>query len=192
MRRTREETARSREKIIESATRLFRERGPNNVSVAEIMSAAGMTHGGFYTHFESKEALQAAATEHAFAWKLEFLREGLTQTDRANLKMYIDGYLSLDHVHDRIESCPIAGLGLDAERASETVKLAMSEGAVSLLDVFAESLKAKAAEPRHDAIVALSAMIGALVLARATNNLDLQREILDAVRETTALASILD
>lgn len=192
MRRTRHDTAQSRHRIIEAAARLFRRHGPDGVSVADIMSAAGMTHGGFYSHFDSKEALQAAATERAFTEKLGVLREGLKDGDCAKVKRYVQDYLTLVHVRDRGDGCPIAGLALDAERAAEPVKAAMSAGAGATIEIFAKAMAKHASEPRRDAIIALSTMIGTLVLARAAHSRNLQSEIIKAARESDALALFID
>ncbi|NJO37796.1 MAG: TetR/AcrR family transcriptional regulator [Rhizobiales bacterium] len=174
MRRSKAETAESRRQILEQAAGLFRERGPERVSVADVMEAAGMTHGGFYKHFSSKEALFAAAIETAFAERLGHLAQLSSPDGVAGVRGYLGHYLTLGHVESLARGCPIAGLAMDAERMSSEVKSAMSEGASSLLDRFSTALGDDAA-----AIRALTSAIGAIVLARAVDHEATQRRILD-------------
>jgi TetR/AcrR family transcriptional repressor of nem operon len=174
MRRNKAETAESRRQILEQAARLFRERGPERVSVADVMEAAGMTHGGFYKHFASKEALFAAAIEAAFIERLGHLAQLSSQEPAAGVRGYLDHYLTLGHVENFGRGCPIAGLATDAARMSPEAQAAMSDGASSLLDQFTTALADDAV-----AIRTLSSAIGAIVLARAIDNEALQRRILD-------------
>jgi TetR/AcrR family transcriptional repressor of nem operon len=173
MRKNKSDTAESRRQILQQAARLFRERGPERVSVADVMEAAGMTHGGFYKHFESKEALFAATLAAAFSERLDHL-DALTTPDKAEgLRGYLDHYLTLGHVENPAIGCPIAGLTADAVRASPESRAALSEGATTMLDRFAV-----AAGSDEAAIEALTSAIGAVVLARAVQDEALRRQIL--------------
>jgi TetR/AcrR family transcriptional repressor of nem operon len=183
MRRSKAETAESRRQILEQAARLFRERGSERVSVADVMEAAGMTHGGFYKHFASKEALFAAAIEAAFAERLGHLAQLSSQDATAGVRRYLDQYLTLGHVRSYGQGCPIAGLATDAARTSPEARAAMSVGASSLLGKFATALADDDA-----AIRALTAAIGAVVLARAVEDDVLRRRILDVAMSASQAA----
>lgn len=182
MRRSKAETAASRRHILEQASRLFRERGPERVSVADVMEAAGMTHGGFYKHFESKEALFAATLDAAFAEKLDYLDE-LSREDAAEgLRRYLDGYLTEEHVEDRASGCPIAGLASDALRGSPEAVSALSEGAITTLKRFATATACDGA-----AIRALSLAVGALVVARSIQDTELRSRVLRTAAKEVGL-----
>lgn len=179
MRRSKAETAESRQQILERAAGLFRERGPERVSVADVMEAAGMTHGGFYKHFSSKEALFAAAIEAAFTERLGHLAQLSSPDSVAGVRGYLDHYLTLGHVESLARGCPIAGLAMDAGRMSPDAKSAMSKGASSLVDQFSTALGDDAA-----AIRALTSAIGAIVLARSVDDEATRRRILDVAIST--------
>lgn len=177
MRKSKAETALSRDQILLAASRLFREHGPERVSVADVMKAAGMTHGGFYKHFASKDALLAAAIREAFSEKLGFLDSQSNVDPTAALDRYVEGYLTLEHVSDLATGCPIAGLAADSVRAGEEVSAAMAEGAQATIAQFAAA-KGGDDKATADAIRTLSSMIGAVILARAVESPALQRDIL--------------
>src|SRR3954454_11042529 len=107
----------NRKRIVETASRLFRERGVAAVSVADVMAAAGLTHGGFYKQFASKEALVAEAVGQAFAEQAERLA-GYRQRDEhdAARAAFLTTYLSGEHRDDRGLGCPTAGFGGDLAR----------------------------------------------------------------------------
>src|SRR5581483_3165954 len=118
MKVTREQMAEHRRKILAAASRLFRERGFEAVTVAEVMQAAGLTHGGFYGHFKSKDALIAATLA-------DVLPGGTAAVDLAD---YAAGYLSPRHRDDRAAGCPIAGLGAETLRQSKEARHEMTVG----------------------------------------------------------------
>src|ERR1700744_4777785 len=111
MKVSREQVVENRRRILDAAAQLFRQRGFENVTVAEVMSAAGLTHGGFYGHFDSKEALINAAMAH----------EQTARRSRPSLEnaaLYADSYLSGQHRDNIGASCPFSSLGTDAARGS--------------------------------------------------------------------------
>src|SRR4051794_35553442 len=107
MKVTKEKAAQHRAAIVEAAGRLFRVHGFDGVSVAEIMKAAGLTHGGFYGHFASKEALAAEACGHAFATSLSRV-QGSEDASGGGLEAYVAGYLSERHRDRNDGGCPMA------------------------------------------------------------------------------------
>src|SRR5277367_2154730 len=120
MRVSREKAAENRERIVETAALMFREAGFDGVGVDAIMSAAGLTHGGFYGHFGSKDDLAAEAVTRA-------LERGAQQQSRyTNLGDLVSGYLSRRHRADRANGCAIAALGGDIVRQGEGVRGALT------------------------------------------------------------------
>ncbi|WP_425247306.1 TetR/AcrR family transcriptional regulator [Streptomyces sp. NEAU-NA10] len=166
----------NRERVVETASRLFREQGVH-VSVTDLMKAVGLTHGGFYKRFASKEALVDEAIAHAFTELARFHRAGFErhagQRDSAQQEL-IDAYLSVEHRDNAAEGCPVAGLATDMARQS---------GSHEARRVYAEGVRAFAdalATEDQDGITRLCTMLGALVLARATKDFPISEEILTA------------
>lgn len=174
MRVSREKVSEHREKILESAARLFRERGFDGVSVRDVMEAAGLTHGGFYGHFASKDELVARTLEHALQ------RAAPSERDLAR---YAEQYLSSVHCQNLAGGCPTAALGAETVRQGAAARAAMTAGIRHQLEHFAEpSSGVTAAEQRRVAIGSWAAMVGALVLARLSDDAALSEEILAGTR----------
>jgi TetR/AcrR family transcriptional repressor of nem operon len=174
MRVSREQMARHREEILDAAARLFRERGFDAVTVREVMEAAGLTHGGFYGHFESKDDLIARTLEHVL--------ERVAPTER-DLGRYAESYLSEAHCRNLAEGCPTAALGAETVRQGPQARAAMTDSIRRQVEHFSPSAPgATAAEQRRAAIASWSALVGALVLARLSDDAALSKEILSATR----------
>ncbi|WP_063732632.1 TetR/AcrR family transcriptional regulator [Streptomyces sp. RTd22] len=169
----------NRRRVVDTASRLFREQG-THVSVADLMKAAGLTHGGFYKQFASKEALVDEATAHAFEGLTRLRNDGLEQyagqRDAAQQAL-IDTYLSTEHRDSAADGCPAAALANDMAREPEgrEARRVYTEG----VGDFAEWL----ATEDQDGVTRLCTMLGALVLARATKGSPLSEQILTAARE---------
>ena len=177
MRVSREQMLANRLRILDAASRLFREKGFEAVSVAEVMKAAGLTHGGFYGHFDSKDDLIAQAIAHIFT--IEESGEG----GRGELPAYLDAYLSPGHRDSVGEGCPTAALVADIRRQAPAARLAMTEGFRSQIGRVAEAIPAlDAADARRQAVGTWAAMVGAVLLARATDDPALSEEILRETR----------
>jgi TetR/AcrR family transcriptional repressor of nem operon len=187
MRLTKEQSAENRRRILDAAARLFREQGFDAVGVADLMKAAGFTHGGFYNHFPSKEALAAEASSAAIARSNAALAERLKRPRRkkkdAAFRRYVDGYLSREHRDDPASGCPIAALAADAARQGREVQESFAAGIANLIDLLAAHLAETGAggTARRWAVQQLSEMVGALVLSRAIAKADqaLSAEILE-------------
>lgn len=177
MRKSKEEAAESRARILAAAARLFRARGPESVSVAEVMQAAGMTHGGFYKHFASKDALLAATIAWVFEQKRALVSGAGGADARAVLAAYFEHYLSPGHVENLETGCPIAGLSLDAIRASPEAKTALADGSAAMIAALAR-LHGGEEEGQTAALHDLMIMVGAVVLARAVDDDALKASIL--------------
>src|SRR5690348_10727706 len=177
MKVSKETSAKHRDQLLKAAGRLFRERGFDKVGIAEIAAAAGLTHGAFYTHFESKEALCAEVIPRASR------RSGAVLESMVDWRASIEAYLSPKHVRDRANGCPFAALAGDVPRESETIKAAFSEALQSSIDATAARLGHRGeASRREEAIQALATMVGALVLARTAATSQLRDEILGAAK----------
>jgi TetR/AcrR family transcriptional repressor of nem operon len=166
------ERARNRHALLDAAMRLFRERGFSDVTIADIAAEAGLTHGAFYTHFASKEALCAEALEEAMAQR----RERAQKLDRV---AHVTGYLSERHVRNRGEGCPIAALSGDVGRESPTVRVAFTKALSATIEAAAGRSSERGEAARRGAIATL---VGALVLARGVSDQKLRDEILAAAR----------
>lgn len=177
----------NREIIVDAATRLFRERGLHGISVIDVMAAAGLTHGGFYGHFESKEALAKEASERAFRQVGErWQQRATTGEDKAAArKALIEPYLSAQSRDNPGESCPVVAFAGDMchESADSGLREPFMEGLNRLLASFAKLMDSDDADKnRQQALVQYSLMVGALTLARATRGEALSDEILEAAR----------
>jgi TetR/AcrR family transcriptional repressor of nem operon len=176
MKVSREQVAENRERIIAAAGRLFRERGFDSVTVADVMRAAGLTHGAFYGYFPSKEALIAASINESQAARAREL-EHLSAAE------YADAYLGVRHRDDPGGGCAFAGLGGEAARGSDELRRGLTESLRRQIDRFGAGAKgAGANEKRRAAISAWSAMVGAATLARIVDDESLSKEILEATR----------
>lgn len=177
MKVSKETSAKHRDDLLKAASRLFRERGFDKVGIAEIAAAAGLTHGAFYTHFQSKEALCAEVIPSA--WR----RSGAALESAVDWRAFVEAYLSPKHVRDRANGCPFAALGGDVPRESDTIRTAFSDGLEHLIDAVIAKLGHNGDAPtREDGIQALATMVGALVLARTATTPRLRDEILHAAR----------
>jgi TetR/AcrR family transcriptional repressor of nem operon len=188
MKVTKEKAAEHRAAIITAATRLFRERGLDGVGVAEITKAAGLTHGGFYGHFDSKDALIAEACGQSFGNMLKRLPGGETAI-ATDLSAYLDGYLSERHRDRPDRGCPMAAYASDIARQAEAAQNRCAQGVENFIDGFMTQLPAGTS--RAQAILTVSAMVGGMTLARATAKSapELSDEILESVR--TQLVQLL-
>lgn len=196
MRRSKAATAESRRTITETASRLFRARGLEGVGVADIMQAAGMTHGGFYRHFPSKEALVAEAMAHAFGEvgsRLE-LNDAADGTNHLAVKLraYVEDYLSAGHVVHSEQGCPMAAVGSEAPHAGGEVGASFAEGTEHLVQRLTTALANASATPREAALRLLSSLVGTIVIARAVGAVALQNEVIAAMRADPAVVQALN
>lgn len=182
MRVSRAEAAQNRERIIEVAARLFRERGFDGIGVADLMKTAGLTHGGFYGHFASKEDLMAQACAHALEGSLATLQQ-VAEHGRGNaLAAIASAYLSPAHRDRPGEGCVLAALGAEAARHASPVRTAFTQGVRSALDMLTRLVPGKSKRAKRErALATYASMIGALVLARAVDDPELSEEVLQAV-----------
>ncbi len=165
------------QRIVDIAATRIREAGTEAPGVAEIMQAAGLTHGGFYKHFGSRDELVSEAAAQAFAGS-ERTMDVIVDAAEDPLAEFVDYYLSKAHRDAPGTGCAVAGLGPDAARGDERVRALYSAQVEDYL-VRLEGLVGS----REDAVVALSSLVGALQLARAVDDDALSAEILADVRK---------
>lgn len=174
MKVSREQMAVNRQRILDVAGGLFRDRGFDGVSVSDVMKAAGLTHGGFYGHFASKDALIAQTIAHLLS------REPASNTD---LGRWIEAYLSPAHRDHAGSGCPTAGLAALLRHQTLEARSAMAAGLRTQFDQFSASLVSDIeGGARQTAIASWAAMVGAVILSRAVDDPELADEILDATR----------
>jgi TetR/AcrR family transcriptional repressor of nem operon len=173
MRPTRDQAKENRQRIIDTAARLFREHGIHAVGVDAVMKGAGLTHGGFYGHFKSKEELTAEAGAHA-------MREALARdSDFKSVEEFARVYLSEKHRDDVADGCIVAALGPELARQPEEKRDSITDYIrirIEQIEMLRERRGEKA--DRGRAIAEMSSLLGALVMARAVNDKALSDEIL--------------
>ncbi len=175
----------TREKIVTAAAAAFRRRGVSGVGVEEIMANAGLTHGGFYSHFGSKEELLGAALDQASDETIVHLSKALESGDRERrLPGVIDAYLSSEHAAHPEHGCPVAALGPEVARAGGKARRDLARGVRDRLAWMRGLLPGKSRQRTRedDAIGVLACMVGGLILARLANGKD-SSEILEACRD---------
>ena len=189
MRISKEDAAANRAKVLAAAARLFREKGVDGIAVAELMQAAGLTHGGFYNHFDSKEELAAAAFREAFVAAVNRVERHAVEADKRGrdsvFAHYVSRYLASETRDAPGTSCPMASLGTDAARHGSELRTAFAEGVRRYIEAFAKIMPGQAREQRAEAITVLSTLIGALTLSRACVGADdaLADEVIATVRD---------
>lgn len=171
MKVSKEQVRENRVRVVETASELFRERGYDGVGVAELMSAAGLTHGGFYKHFGSKADLLAEAMSCGFAQSAE-------KTQGVGREAFIEYYLSRRHRDDMGKGCVMSALGTDAARQSESIRETFAAGIERQIAVL-ESENVT----REELINTIAQLVGGLMLSRACpDGSGLADEILEVCR----------
>ena len=178
---SRDQADRHRQQIVEAASHVFRERGAASVSIGDVMREVGLTNGGFYRHFPSKDALVAEATANAY----EQMNTGLAGLEEksvdhsAALAELVRGYLSEHNRDDWAGGCVTTGFGSDVARSDDrAVRTAFAQGVRD----FAAWLSDEGDAVTPASLVRMSTMVGALFLARATSTTDFSTDVLGAAR----------
>ncbi|NHT75794.1 TetR family transcriptional regulator [Rhizobium sp. PP-F2F-G38] len=175
MKVSREQMAENRLRILDAASRLFREKGFEAVTVSEVMKAAGLTHGGFYGHFTSKDDLVAQALASTFRAQAD---------DTQDISTYLDQYLTPRHRDNPGAGCPIAGLSAESRHQGTAARAAITEGLQTQIARMSRAEDGDTSpEMRRAVIGSWAAMVGAIILSRAIVDPELSDEVL---RETRA------
>lgn len=189
MRYTPDHKERSRERILSSASQLMRCKGIDAVSVATAMKEAGMTHGAFYAHFQSKDDLVAESIRFALDKTIARLRDAVAAApNEPPLKVILASYLTESHLRNTSNGCATASMGQQAARSSPLIRQAMAEKIDKMVDFIAMHCQGSESKKRATAHTIYSMMVGTIVLAMNYEDPDRQREILESGRENICLA----
>ena len=179
---TRKQAEANREKVLDVAGRLFRERGFEGIGVADIMKRAGLTHGGFYGQFASKDDLAAEVTARVL--KNPGWQEWLTGKANPSFAEVVRGYLSPRHRDDPGMGCLISAVGSDAPRQPRSVRRALTDGFRVRLDAWMKLVPGRSVAARREkALFAMATLVGAVIIARAVDDPALSEEVLEATEK---------
>ena len=179
------EKRKTREKILDAAARLTRERGAEATSVADIMAAAGLTHGGFYRHFAGKKELEAAAFHHAVDGVVGGWETAPTDAAKAQARAaYLETYLSEQHRVTLGDGCPLAALGAEAAREQGPLREAASQTVERMTALLGAP---ETSDRSGKGAATLALLIGAVTLARLARSADEAEAVLEAAREALGL-----
>jgi TetR/AcrR family transcriptional regulator, transcriptional repressor for nem operon len=178
VRKSNKEAAQTREAIVAAAADHIKRTGIAEASLADVMAAAGLTHGGFYRHFRNKEQLVAEALSAAGDKTIAVVGRNI---GKGGVNAAVDSYLSTSHRDAPTPICPLAALGSEVARSGGETKAAATEVLEKLLVTLADSRSGP--EARGDAIVALATMIGAMTMARIVSDTFLSDEILNRAKD---------
>jgi TetR/AcrR family transcriptional repressor of nem operon len=184
MRVSRIQAEENRQKVIDVASRLFREHGFDGIGLKELMKGAGLTQGAFYKQFASKADLAAQASTRALESGYRRWSEATASHPEDPLGAVIAFYLSSAHRAERMNGCPIAALGSDAARQDPDVKASFEAGIRQGLAMLGSCIGDGAGDAASGgAMAALSTMVGAVILSRAVNDADLAQRFLDTAAD---------
>jgi TetR/AcrR family transcriptional repressor of nem operon len=182
MKVSKEQAAENRERILDVAAQLFRERGFDGIGVADLMKCAGLTHGGFYGHFKSKEDLMAQAASRAMDTTMTSWNDLVLGAGDHALEAFVDRYMSPEHRDNPGQGCAMATLGAQSAQQGAPVRQILTEGLKRLFEGLTRVVPGRTAAARREkAITTFASMVGAIVLARAANDDALSQEILQVV-----------
>jgi TetR/AcrR family transcriptional repressor of nem operon len=182
MKVSRAQAEKNRDRVIDVAAALFRERGFDGIGLARLMKVAGLTHGGFYGQFKSKEDLAAQASGRALAENLQKWSSVIDGAAGDPLREIVAFYLSEDHRDAPGQGCAVAALGADAARHGGALRSTFTEGVGVYLEILSKIMPGgSTAEKRRKAMATLAEMVGAIILARAVDDADLSKGILEAI-----------
>jgi TetR/AcrR family transcriptional repressor of nem operon len=185
MRKSKQETALTRERIVRAAASEFRQHGIVATGLADLMSAAGLTHGGFYRHFDSKDQLVAEASAVALAATTEKIAAAASrEPGRKGLEAVVCGYLSTAHRDNPRDGCLLAALGNELARADVETRNTATAAFLKMVDIVSGKIdEAKPEEAKKRAMVAVSTMIGALTMSRIVTDAALSKSLLRNAEE---------
>ena len=180
MRKSKQEAAETRRSIVKAAAAKFRQNGIGGTGLSDLMAAAGLTHGGFYRHFESKDQLVAEACAAAAESLVEQLAASASRkSPKQGLKTIVENYLSAAHRDEPADGCPLAALGSEMARGDERTCAAATQAFLKLVGVIASQFgKTRPDVARRRALAAAATMIGALTMSRVVTDSELSADIL--------------
>lgn len=178
----------SHERIVQAAARAIRRSGYDGTGVADIMKEAGLTHGAFYAHFESREAMLAKAADRAGAESNAFAASVISAAPpERSLRALIQAYLSKDHLAAIETGCPVSALGSEMPRQSPQVRRAATSRIKEMIDLVARQAPDWGQPGAHErALVTVATMVGTLMLARAVDDPALSESLCNAALKRLA------
>ena len=184
MKTSKEQVARNRERILEAASEGFRKSGFDGLKVADLMKAAGLTHGGFYGYFDSKDDLAAAACEVALKSQGDRLKAAKDGDPTIELKAYFERYLSKKNRDNPENACLFPALSAEVARQGAPVRAVFTDGLKDYLAALgAISDRGDQSELPKNAVTMLSTLVGAMLLARAVDDPAYSDAILETVKD---------
>ncbi|HET6389384.1 TetR/AcrR family transcriptional regulator [Hyphomicrobium sp.] len=180
MRKSKSESAETRKRIVSAASAEFRRNGVDGTGLADLMSAAGLTHGGFYKHFESKDQVVEEALAAASESMAEELKAALSRAPGSRgLNAALAEYLSPEHRDAPADGCPLAAMASELARSSNEVRERATAGFLDMVDALAARMEGLSpAAAKKKAMFMVCAMIGAMTVARVVNDPELSASIL--------------
>lgn len=174
---------RTHERIVRSASRAIRRQGYQGVSVADIMKEAGLTHGGFYAHFPSREALLVEALDSAGAESMQSLEAAMREAPGGQgLKALVDTYLSDAHAASPERGCALAALGSETHRQAPELRAVATRQVRRLLELIERQLPKDEARPHEEAMATLSTLVGAMLISRVVDDARLAQSFRKAAK----------
>jgi len=169
---------------VKTAGIRFRQNGICETGLADLMESAGLTHGGFYRHFDSKDQLISEVSADAFATNVSKMEAAAsTAKGRKALEAIANRYLSPEHRKDRAHGCPLAALGSELARSEKSTRSAATEGILKMIATVAEGMKSPNTDrAKKSASVFVATMLGALTISRIVADPKVSNEILAAAR----------
>jgi TetR/AcrR family transcriptional repressor of nem operon len=185
MRYDTEHKAKTRRRIVKSASRQLRKKGLNGPAVATLMKASGLTHGGFYKHFSSRDDLVVEAVEESLRELVETLIDAAKQSSpRAPWKSIVTTYLSLERCDGADQGCPIAALAPDIARTPPAMKQRLSRAILKFREDLIPFMPGRTPEEKgSNFLMIITSMVGTIAIARTMPDVAVRRRILDTVRD---------
>ncbi|MBU6456432.1 MAG: TetR/AcrR family transcriptional regulator [Bradyrhizobium sp.] len=184
MRYSRQHKLETHARIVKRASVRLREKGAHGIGVADLMKDAGLTHGGFYAHFDSREALVIEAFVHAMDRSTERWRKLAEQTSPdQRMAAIVDSYLTPAHRDDPGHGCAIPALGAEIARESPKTRKVFAAKLDQMIDMLAAQIPDVSKAARKQAMAVIATMMGTLVMARVAGDGDFSEEILNSGRE---------
>ena len=181
MKKSKADTAETHKRIVDIAAQAFKKKGIDATGVAEVMAAAGLTHGAFYRHFASKDALVAEAVTVSMEVFVE-AAQAAASNGPSGFAEYLQGYLTTEFRDEVLGGCPVIQIGSDLGRADTSVRVGVANGLKQLIGIAVKSVGDKpSVSAQHDAILTLSALIGAVTMSKLVDDPELSEDILKAL-----------
>ena len=178
-----EHKIKTHQRIVRTAAKRFREKGLDGVAIADLMKELGLTVGGFYKHFDSRDDLVTESFRAAAGPWDNVLSAGESGGPPITYEALVDSYLTETHRDHPGNGCPVSALASDIARGGKQIRSLLTEQIESEIELLANSLPQDDGAARSKAILAVSALLGAVVLARAVTDQTLSHEILEATRK---------